>query len=217
MASVLPANAPIPGANAVFPLQRKRSLVVPYYELEAELIKKRKRYIPGSAPSTGLPNSGCAIGYKRDGKRWHAGVDLAAIKGDPVVACDSGTIIRFRDFGDAALHTYALFVEHSGYIINYGEVDKKSLEMLSLKIGSSVSAGQQIGVVGKLNMIHFEMYESGLKSSWTSDYICGNQKWLQSDASPPTYLYNPTAYLLTLANKIDKTKYVEALSVSVCR
>lgn len=217
---VLPPSAPTAPASAFFPLAKK--VAVPRYLTAVEnaaLARKRGRTPPASIPSCGVPNSGCCIGYLRKGDkgtRWHCGVDLAAKAGDPVIACEDGTIVRFRNFGKASGNTWALFVDHGSYIINYGEVDKVLPN--GLKEGTAVKAGSQIAVIGLMDsgnsMLHFEMYSSGLKGYWTNKFATGNQSW-STGSSPPIYLLNPTPYLQSLL--LAGTARVEPIDLSACR
>jgi murein DD-endopeptidase MepM/ murein hydrolase activator NlpD len=97
---------------------------------------------------------------RRDGgARKHAGCDLYAAVGTPVFAVADGTVQRFAEF---YLDTYALVIDHGGFIVRYGEIKKDIAE--GLPIGAKVKKGQQIGLVGRLtglaiSMVHFEMYD----------------------------------------------------------
>jgi murein DD-endopeptidase MepM/ murein hydrolase activator NlpD len=150
--------------------------------------------------------------YRREGgKRYHAAVDLFANFGDPIVACEKGTIINCYRFlynkkdksnipsecgKDPSPYraTYAIIVEHPNVVVNYGEVAWDSLIRAGLKKGSAVSAGQVIGFAGNnpggSSMLHFETYTKGTKS---------NKSWPKG-SSRPKELLNPTKYLLYLKN-----------------
>lgn len=191
--ATLPSDAPSPSSSAVWPLERKRPLIV-------------RRFVAGKGP-----NGPASFGYKRiNGGRAHAGVDLCANYKDWVVAVEDGKIVSFYYFYDGV---YALFVDHGSYVVNYGEVDATSIDVLGLKSplrnyapntsvkstgysGSSVKAGQRIAFVGKMkksSMLHFEMYTSGTKS---------NKQWAGwPTGAPPSGLYNPTNFLLILAQR----------------
>jgi murein DD-endopeptidase MepM/ murein hydrolase activator NlpD len=100
-----------------------------------------------------------AYGSPRDnGKRQHAGCDLYAPVGSPVVAVADGTVVRGPyPFYDVV---YALEVEHPGIgIVRYGEVTKTS----PIHQGDQVTAGQVIAYVGHMqtvnqSMLHFELF-----------------------------------------------------------
>lgn len=117
--------------------------------------------------------------------RYHVGLDLFCSQGDPVVAIEEGRIVNFYDFYQG---TNALLVAHDGYVANYGEVEPHSLRTLGLTVGSNVRAGQQIGLVGRLNMLHFEAYTTG---------VTANKRWMKVDPRPAP-LRNPSQLLLDL-------------------
>jgi len=206
--SALPSEAPEPSVRAVWPLDNG-------------LVPKVYRFDSGPHPR--------GIGYKRGGgSRAHTGIDLRARKGDTVLAVDDGTIVSFYHF---YRNTFALFINHGSYIVNYGEVDKNSLDRFGLvspwgntskndskkstgQNGSTVKAGQPIAIVGKMyrsSMLHFEMYSSGKT----------NQPWVGfPSGSAPSRLLDPTNFLLTLANrKIAGTTVVKEPTVKTqaCR
>lgn len=233
----LPPDASSPSASAIWPLQKRDPLLVP-------------RFIQGKGP-----NSPRCLGYVRgDGNRHHAGVDLHANFGDVIVAVDSGKIVNFYYFYNG---TFALFIDHGNYVVNYGEVDAFSLKKFGLvtprfrdapvseggtgklytsaksdiistsKIGgvfavedivgtgSTVSAGQPIAIVGKMNkssMLHFEMYTAGTAS---------NKKWGGFPSqSPPSGLLNPTNFLLVLSGRkaeAQPSPKESAVSTAECR
>lgn len=200
--SSLPPDSPDILEDSVFPLIKNYSLYIPKYmdEGEYKVYCKKRKTTPISIPAFGIPDSMAVIGYIRGkGVRFHCGIDLTAKYGDPILACEDGFIARFKLFYKGV---YALFVDHGRFVINYGEVDKDSLNKAKLKIDDEVKAGQVIGFVGKMdrsNMLHFEMYYSGVESLWTNDHIVGNQQWKFGE-SYPKYLMNPTNYLIKLAN-----------------
>lgn len=122
----------------------------------------------------------------RAGGRYHVGLDLFCSQGDPVIAIEDGRIVNFYNFYEG---TNALLVAHDDYVANYGEVEPHSLKALGLSVGSNVTAGQQIGLVGCLNMLHFETYASGVTT---------NRRWMKGDPRPAS-LRNPSQLLLDLA------------------
>ncbi len=128
--------------------------------------------------------------------RWHVGIDLFANRGDEVVACEAGKIINLQYFYPAASgqRTYGILVEHSGCLVNYGEVRSDSLTRNNLHEGDTVAAGQVIGFVSDTDMLHFETY------SLREDHTYHNLQWwnLPETPNPPDGLLNPTQYLLFL-------------------
>lgn len=135
--------------------------------------------------------AGRSFGASRDaGRRFHVGIDVFGQRGDPIFACEAGTLVNFYPFYRG---TYALFVQNdSGLVINYGEVERESLTRLGLKIGAHVAAGTQIAYVGQMResaMLHFEMYAHGTHQ---------NKRWMNGEQRPAGLL-DPTQYLLRLA------------------
>lgn len=135
--------------------------------------------------------AGRCFGASRDaGNRHHVGVDIFGQEGDPIVACEAGTIVNFYHFYRG---TFALFVQNdSGLVINYGEVARDSLARLGLGVGDHVAAGAPLAYVGKMResaMLHFEMYTHGIHL---------NKRWKTGSARPEGLL-DPTQYLVRLA------------------
>lgn len=135
---------------------------------------------------------------RRKGLRHHAGVDLYAPRGSPVVAPEAGTLIRWHRF--VGPHSVALLMQtDTGIVILFGEVEPRSWEKHGLKIGSRVRAGQTVAEVGinndKSQMLHFETYVKGTRS---------NRRWYKGKPPPPALL-DPTLYLRT-AEALDGTQ-----------
>ncbi len=90
--------------------------------------------------------------------RKHAGADLYAYTGTPVLAVGDGEVIDFYEF---YLGTYALVVDHGAFVVRYGEI-KANLPS-GVYIGAQIRQGQGIAYVGRLqglsqDMVHFERY-----------------------------------------------------------
>jgi murein DD-endopeptidase MepM/ murein hydrolase activator NlpD len=104
--------------------------------------------------------------------------------GTSVFAVADGTVKEFRPF---FLGTYALVVDHTSFVVRYGEIRKEIAE--NLAIGSKVKKGQKIGSVGKLtnlkiSMVHFEMYSGKAKGPLT---VAGRPPFMRrSDLMDPT-------------------------------
>jgi murein DD-endopeptidase MepM/ murein hydrolase activator NlpD len=101
---------------------------------------------------------GRKFGAARDHGRKHAGCDLLAPVGAPVLAVADGVVIDpgLREFYHG---TRAVVVRHAdGLIARYCEVKGAAP---GLTTGSVVVAGQVIAFVGKMytmSMLHFELY-----------------------------------------------------------
>jgi spore germination cell wall hydrolase CwlJ-like protein len=128
----------------------------------------------------------------RRGGRHHVGLDLYCKDREVVLACADGKIVNFYRFYKSAAgeNTFALFVEHDGVVVNYGEVKANAPAEFGWKIGDRVQAGDRIARVSSTNMIHFETYVPGTKQ---------NSRWFAGGAKPPS-LRNPTVLLLQLAS-----------------
>jgi murein DD-endopeptidase MepM/ murein hydrolase activator NlpD len=130
-----------------------------------------------------------SFGSARDGgKRQHAGCDLYAPPGTPVVAVADGEVLRgpylFYD------GVYALEIGHPGLgIVRYGEI--QGTPAGHPDIGGPVKAGQIIGFVGKMpdiphSMLHFELYSNAASGQLTDR---SSQPYLRrSDLIDPTAL-----------------------------
>lgn len=122
------------------------------------------------------------------GKRSHAACDLYRVKDEAAVAVTSGTIIRDRYYFYEG--TYAIDIKHTGgKIARYGEITGKKAG--SLKLNSSVKAGQTVGYIGKVNsncckpMLHFELYSGTASGSLSQS---GNKYGRRKDLIDPTKL-----------------------------
>lgn len=131
-----------------------------------------------SVPASGQPGSF----WENRGDRHHAGVDIHAPVGSPVLAIEDGVVQSIRTFTMAKTQSYwhntleILILTDAGVFHRYAE-----LEITSVIQGEKVKAGHQIGLVGrvlnpqgvtgdtpsyvrdlihaqKLSMLHFEMY-----------------------------------------------------------
>ena len=120
--------------------------------------------------------------------RYHCGIDLFARRRDPVIACEDGVVRKFAFFYKAksGQDTCQLLIEHAGCVVNYGELMPDSDTRAGITVGARVRAGQVIGYVSDTDMLHFETYVPGTKTS---------HRWWKG-TSPPRPLLNPTRYLL---------------------
>lgn len=141
------------------------------------------------------------FGYNRAPGRDHAGCDLGAAHGTPVVAIEGGTVVERGNkpfIEDTPL--WAIAVRHdTGYVARYTEI---SGIPANLRVGSRVTAGQQLGVVqqwGRLMMLHFELYADAKRTG--------------SLSMPKRYLGGKSAAALTEGDKqaIANKGYVATL------
>jgi murein DD-endopeptidase MepM/ murein hydrolase activator NlpD len=149
-----------------------------------------------------MPHQQTAFGEDRDnGRRKHAGVDLEAPAGTPVLAMADGVVLRVaRYFFDG---TSAVEVQHQGVgiILRYGE-----LEHLTIRVseGQYVKQGEIIGYVGRRShatrfMLHLELF-----LNWSDALVTPGKRNAHplTDTTKPPFerradLHNPTAILMS--------------------
>ncbi|HEU4509200.1 MAG TPA: peptidoglycan DD-metalloendopeptidase family protein [Pyrinomonadaceae bacterium] len=148
-------------------------------------------------PFKSLPEVNWTEGMRRfgatrsNGARAHAGCDLYFPTGTVIHAVTSGTVIAdpywFYD------GTYALEIDHGGFVARYGEIQKHAL----VRKGDHVSPGQPIAKVGNLlsivqSMLHLELYDKSaqgaltVKTSKTAKTSGGIPFWRRKDLMDPT-------------------------------
>jgi murein DD-endopeptidase MepM/ murein hydrolase activator NlpD len=110
-------------------------------------------------------NNQTAFNHNRDGgERKHAGIDLEAHAGTPVLAMADGVVLRKAPFYEG---TWAVEVQHPGLgIVRYGEVENPGL---FVSVGQHIAKGQIIGRVGKRTgasryMLHLELFSNSSDS-----------------------------------------------------
>ncbi len=116
-------------------------------------------------PKDDFTTSGRGYAARRPNGRLHAANDLLGKPGTPVLAVASGTVIDYYEF---YCGSYAIVVDHGGFIVRYGEV---SAMAAGVSINTRVQKGQVIGKMGALcggsAMLHFEKYKGTLKGNLT--------------------------------------------------
>jgi murein DD-endopeptidase MepM/ murein hydrolase activator NlpD len=96
---------------------------------------------------------------KKDIRRHHHGVDLAAPKGSIIRSIASGRVIYSDPFGG---YGNLIVIKHSnGLTSHYGHCQKRAVQ-----VGQSVNAGDIIGTVGSTGLstgphLHFEIRRDG--------------------------------------------------------
>jgi murein DD-endopeptidase MepM/ murein hydrolase activator NlpD len=101
-----------------------------------------------------------AFGSRREGgKRIHAGSDLYATVGTPVIAANNGVVRRISKV--FYRNVSAIEIRHPTWIGRYCEITLNQ----SLVVGSTVKAGDVVGYVARIDgieesMLHFEMYDN---------------------------------------------------------
>jgi murein DD-endopeptidase MepM/ murein hydrolase activator NlpD len=136
-------------------------------------------------PEHDYHTGGRRFGAQRPNGRKHAGCDLIAKPGTPIIAVDRGLVLRspykfyLAKSGD---WTYALEVTHTGgYIVRYTEIGGVAD---GIKTGVHVQEGQTIAYVGAAKMLHLELYEGTVHGPLTDRSSAGFQR--RADLQDPT-------------------------------
>ena len=136
-----------------------------------------------------------AFGASRSsGKRRHAGCDLYAPKGIPVIAIKNGLVIQEYPF---YMNTRALEIDHGNMIVRYCEIANVAS---GIKKGDRVKQGQIIAYVGELkfssgnimSMLHIEFYKGTLKGPLTVRGAMPYQR--RADLFDPTKLLDKATF-----------------------
>lgn len=129
---------------------------------------------------------------RRGTDRIHAACDLIARRGTPIYAVEKGTIINIDKF---YLGTDEITIKHPNFVVRYGEIERGKLPT-DIAEGKEVQPGQLIAWVGRLNMLHFEMYQGEESGYLTQTWNKKNYKYV----NPANYqrrsdLMDPTPFL----------------------
>ena len=135
-----------------------------------------KPYIPrtvtaynGPIPATaarGTGNFGWPVSGRITQKFWahHPGIDIAAPKGTPIYAADSGYVVFAGWDNERVSYGFMLLINHgNGYVTRYAH-----LSAFAVQVGDSVKKGQLIGRVGSTGNstgphLHFEVIQNGVR------------------------------------------------------
>ncbi|MBX3503726.1 MAG: M23 family metallopeptidase [Alphaproteobacteria bacterium] len=123
---------------------------------------------PGHGYTKKWRTAGSSAGFGADRKgRLHAGCDIGAAHGTPVIAIEGGKVVeRGTKPFIAGTMLFAIAIKHdSGFVGRYTEINGIPE---SLQTGASVSAGQELGYTqqgGEKCMLHFELYRGTRKGS----------------------------------------------------
>lgn len=133
------------------------------------------------------------FGATRDDGRIHAACDLVIRRGTPIYAVDHGTILHIEPF---YLGTDEIAIQHPNFTVRYGEIARGKLPP-NIAPGKTVEPGQHIAWVGRLRMLHFEMYQGNATGPLT-------QRW-----NKRKYDYVPSANYQRRADLMDPTPYLD--------
>jgi len=146
-------------------------------------------------PQHDYHSGGRVFGAHRPNNRKHAGCDLLAPPGTPIMAVRRGVVLRspYKFYqAKSGDWTMALEVRHeAGFVVRYTEVASVAD---GIHTGVSVAEGQVIAYVGAAKMLHFELYEGMLHGPLTDRSSAGFQR--RGD------LQNPTEFLDSLRTEM---------------
>lgn len=119
---------------------------------EATTAPTEKKPIKTGAPVAGETVSGYAmetLSYNETTRDWrtHAGLDIAAEAGTPVLAAADGTV--YTTYTDDSYGTTVVIRHDGGYTTQYSSLG----EELSVSAGDAVKLGQAIGCVGETALL----------------------------------------------------------------
>ncbi|WP_229072107.1 M23 family metallopeptidase [Actinoplanes sp. DH11] len=109
-----------------------------------------------------MPSAGVTSCFGQRWGRLHAGVDLAAPHGTPIVAVGAGVVVAA---GPAGGYGNAVLIQHAdGYLTHYGHMSE-----ILVETGHRVAAGERIGREGSTGHstgphLHFEVHQGHYKN-----------------------------------------------------
>ncbi len=114
-----------------------------------------KMVVPASGNIQSKVGDGC-----RDNYRKHDGIDISNQGGTPILAAYDG-VIKTRTT-NSGYGNYVDIQHPGGYVTRYGHMESPGMQ----GVGTTVTRGQQIGVVGKTGAttayhLHFEVWRNG--------------------------------------------------------
>ena len=137
-------------------------------------LQRKKRPVVAAAVSTAsvtttgrawvhpIPSAGVTSCFGHRWGRLHAGVDLAAAHGTPIVAAGAGVVVTAGEEGG---YGNAVLIRHdNGYLTHYGH-----LSAITVVPGQTVAAGERIGLEGSTGHstgphLHFEVHQGHYKN-----------------------------------------------------
>ncbi len=125
---------------------------------------------------------------RADGERRHAGIDLFANRGDPVVTPESGEVVSIFSWPSQEQPTgrAVMIQSYDGPVFLLAPLEPSSLQV---GVGDRVGFRAHIGNVGVYpkgsSMLHFVMYREGTKTN--------RQWWI--DRPKPAALLDPVPFL----------------------
>jgi murein DD-endopeptidase MepM/ murein hydrolase activator NlpD len=154
----------------------------------------------GANRSNGRKHAGCDLYWTPDGGLFYKTSYHSYNNNTPVYAVADGKVLDFSYF---YLGTYELVIDHGDFTARYGEIDENV--PAGIKVGARVKAGQQIGIMGDLqmssgtwSMLHFEVYSNKKSGRLTN-------------TSNTSYLHVPNAKYQRRGDLMDCRPFLNAL------
>lgn len=170
-----------------------------------------KRFFPlATLPTEDWTKGMRCFGARRSkGRRAHAACDLYRPMGTTVYAVADGRVLSGPDF--FYLGTWALVIDHGDFLVRYGEVQPSTV----VSKGDRVKAGQPIAKVGRLNMLHFELYSKKASGSLT---VLNSSQSRIAPSGRPFYrrkdLIDPSPLLDELRHNLPGGKHVAPKNIA---
>jgi LysM repeat protein len=104
------------------------------------------------------------FGFLTKSGRWHNGLDIASVRGSPIVAADSG-FVTFAGWTDVGYGNLVVIDHQNGYETRYAH-----LQAFFVTAGQSVAQGTVIGAMGTTGNssgphLHFEIRNQGVRKN----------------------------------------------------
>ncbi|MCO8277172.1 M23 family metallopeptidase [Actinoplanes sp. TRM 88003] len=153
-APVAPWKPPASGAAAGAPRKVKPRALAP--------VKAKAKTQSATGWVNPMPSGRVTSCYGQRWGRLHAGVDIAAPHGTPILAAGHGVVVRA---GEAQGYGLAVLIDHgNGYLTHYGH-----MSAIAVQEGQHVEAGEQIGDEGSTGHstgphLHFEVHQGFYKN-----------------------------------------------------
>jgi murein DD-endopeptidase MepM/ murein hydrolase activator NlpD len=164
---LLPATADLLAGGAPSPALSPAAIAAQRFTAAtraAAPVKATTRPVPKPSWVNPMPQATVTSCY---GPRWgrlHAGVDLAAPSGTPILAVGAGTVVSAGD-NHGGYGISVLIDHHNGYLTHYAH-----MSATAMKPGDVVRAGQHIGDEGSTGHstgphLHFEVHQGVWKNT----------------------------------------------------
>lgn len=141
--------APAAATEPVLPAAVGEPDAQPAPETPAEPVPQKLTVVRPVEGSVQAPFRVEALAYNETMRDWrtHAGLDLAAAEGSPVCAAADGTVTAVER--DDFLGRCVTLRHADGYVTHYANL----ADEVSVAVGDTVTAGQQLGTVGKTALL----------------------------------------------------------------